>query len=345
MINRFFDCEPRCESLNKVPLWNLDQTLKRLQTSADLAIACIDRLSARLFFSSDYLVVPEWTGSILMLPEDPLRKNRSSHSLKEDLRIVRRNNLKADFTRATSDFESFYHTMYVPFMMKRHGEQAVVRSIDQLRRRFYQGGLLWVLRGEQPIAGAVLQLNRHALRLLVLGTKNGDWAPVKSGALAALYLFTINQAKELGCKLVDLGGFRPCLNDGLLHYKRKWGVRVTDNNEVYHDFLVRWNRFSEPVTSFLRNTPLIFRDKSGLSAVRIIDSAKPGEQADAWKVHDSDWIPGLQRLYLLATAGWKPGIGRPPQTYLVDANAATKLWKTKPWPTMKPPASRQEIRL
>jgi Uncharacterized protein involved in methicillin resistance len=318
MSHRFFESEPHCERLSKVPLWNLDRTLKRLQTSADLTVVCVDKLSARLFFGADYLIVPEWTGLILTVPEDPWRLDRSSRSLKEDLRVVRRNNLTPGFTGATADFELFYHTMYVPFIVKRHGEQAVVRSIDQLRRRFYRGGLIWVLQGEQPIAGAVFQLSKQVLRLLVVGTINGDWSPVKSGALAALYLFIINHAKERGCKLVDLGGSRPSLNDGLLRYKRKWGAKLTENRDIYYDFLIRWNHLSRPVTSFLLNTPLIFRDKGGLSALCVIDQNETATQNDAWKAYRSMWIQGLQKLYLVSTSGWQPGINKPPQTHLAD---------------------------
>ena len=325
MSHRFFEGETRYERLNKVPLWDLDRTLNRLQTSADLTVVCVDKLSARLFFGADYLAAPEWTGLILTVPEDPSKLDRSSHSLREDFRVVRRNNLTPDFTEATADFKLFYHTMYVPFMVKRHGKQAVVRSIDQLRQRFYQGGLLWVRQGEQPIAGAVLQLSKQALRLLVVGTINGDWAPVKSGALAALYLFTINHAKEQGYKLVDLGGSRPSLNDGLLQYKKKWGVRLTENRDIYYDFLIRWNSLSRPVTSFLLNTPLIFRDKSGLSALYLIDQNETATQNDAWKVYRSMWVSGLQRLHLISVSGWQPGITGPPQTRLLDLTADQAL--------------------
>lgn len=223
MSHRFFEYKPSREEVGKISLWNLPHTLRGLRTSADFTIACVDKLSARLLFDTDYLSVPEWTGLALTVPEDVSALKRGSSSLKEDLRILRLNKLTYRVTRSVSDFESFYHTMYVPFLTNRHGSQAIVRSVDQLRRRFRQGGLIWALKDEQPIAGAVFQLSNKVLRLLVLGTVNGDWVPVKSGALTGLYLFVIKHAKKIGCEHVDLGGSRPSLNDGLLRYKRKWG--------------------------------------------------------------------------------------------------------------------------
>ena len=318
LISRFFKGEHRRETMGKVALWNLNRTLKRLHTSADLTIAYVDQLSARLFFGPDYLTVPEWTGLTLTVPEDTSELTQSSRSLKEDLRVVRRNKLTADFTQATADFEFFYHTMYIPFMVKRHGKQAIVRDIEQLRRRFHQGGLLWVRQNDQPIAGAIFQRRDQVLRLLVVGTTNGEWAPVKAGALAALYLFVLKHAKERGCKLVDIGGSRPSLNDGLLRYKLKWGAKLTENIEIHYDFLVHWNRLSRPVISFLSNTPLIFRDQSGLSAMYVIYQDEPATETEAESIYRSMWIPGLQRLYLAATSGWQTVQDSPLETVLID---------------------------
>jgi hypothetical protein len=318
MSHRFFEGEPQQELLGKVPLWTLARTLKHLRTSADLTIACTDRLSARIFFGADYLVVPKWVGSMLKVPEDPSKLTQNNHSLKEDLRIVRNNQLRPDFTQATTDFELFYHTMYVPFIRKRHGKQAVVRSIKQLRRCFHQGGLICVRQSGQLIAGGIFQHRNQILRFIALGTTNGDSAPVKAGALAALYLFIINHAKELGCKFIDFGGCHPSLKDGLLHYKRKWGMKLIDKQNNYYDFLVHWNHFNSSVISFLSNTPLIFRDQGGLSAVYVIDGNQPVTQTEVEKIHRSTWIPGLRRLYLIPISGWQPGITSPPQTRLFD---------------------------
>ena len=146
LIHCFFESEPQREAVSNVPVWNLTRTLQRWRTTVDLTIVCVDRLSARPFFGADYLAVPEWVGATLTVPEDLTALARRSRHLKDDLRVVRRNGLTSDITHAESDFEVFYHTMYVPFIRNRHGEHAVIRNIDWLRRTFCHGGLQWIRR-------------------------------------------------------------------------------------------------------------------------------------------------------------------------------------------------------
>jgi hypothetical protein len=95
-------------------------------------------------------------------------------------------------------------------------------------------------------------------------------------------------------------------------------MKLIDKQNNYYDFLVHWNHFNSSVISFLSNTPLIFRDQGGLSAVYVIDGNQPVTQTEVEKIHRSTWIPGLRRLYLIPISGWQPGITSPPQTRLFD---------------------------
>ena len=78
--------------------------------------------------------------------------------------------------------------MHVPFTHKRYGERGFIRNIYQMRRIFHQGGLLWVRRNEQPIAGLLFQRRNEQLRSIAFGTVNGEWATVEAGAFAVLPL-------------------------------------------------------------------------------------------------------------------------------------------------------------
>ena len=321
LTHRFFEGEPRREKMGTVPLWNLAHTLKRLRTSADLTIAYADRISARLWFGAEYLAVPEWIGSILAVPEEPDKLARRNRSLREDLRIVRRNDLRTEVTHAEADFERFYHTMYVPFIRNRHGDQAVIRNVYWMRRIFRRGGLIWIRHNGRPIAGALFEQRNQVLGAAVFGTADGEWTPVKMGALAALYFCMVKYAKEFHCTLIDLDGCRPSLADGPLRYKRKWGMNLVEKQDTWYDFRVHWNNLNDVVAHFLSHTPLIFRDSDGLSAIKTIHQEEPASDIDVQNVHHTLWVPGLRRLYLAAVSGWRTDQQASPQTVLLNPTA------------------------
>lgn len=318
-IPHFFREKPNWEEIGDVPLWSLPRTLKSVRSTADLTVVHTDRLSARLLFDADYLTVPEWVGSALEVPGDISELSRGNPGLKSDLRNVSLNNFTSDITHSDSDFDFFYSNMYIPFTLKRYGEQGKIENYYKLRRCFRSGGLLWVRQNGKPVAGGVFQPAGKTLRFLVLGTLDGDWEIVERGGIAALYLFIIKHAKGPDFRFVDFGGSRPSLNDGLLRYKRKWRMKIVEKEYVYHDFLVYWNRLSDPVFSFLSNSPLIFRDKNGLSAIKTVESDGPITQAELEKINRAIATPGLNRMYLAAAKGWQEGIDGLPKAHLLKA--------------------------
>jgi hypothetical protein len=207
--------------------------------------------------------------------------------------LIRRHKFLPLVTQASEDFETFYHSMYVPFTHTRHGELASMRKPHDLRYRLGWGGILWILRDGQRVAGIQFEQNRQTLGLLALGIANGDLALVRDGAIAALYYHVIRLARELRCTTVDFRGSRPSLSDGLLRYKRKWGMTLYDRADTYYDLLVRWNSVNDVVKDFLSHTGLIFRDEGRLSAIH----------ADESQNCRALWVGGLHRLYLLTESG------------------------------------------
>jgi len=84
-------------------------------------------------------------------------------------------------------------------------------------------------------------------------------------------------------------GCRPCLHDPLFFVKRKYGAAVEDKPDNVYDLLVRWNSSAPAVMRFLAESPLIFRDGNGLSAIHA-DRVTPRHKLLA---------PGLRRLVTL----------------------------------------------
>ena len=294
--SRFFVGEPHRERVGNVLPWELPALLNRLRASADLTIVRADRLSAQKFFGKDYLVVPEWVGMRLAVPDDLDSLVRCNRSIREDMRLARRHKLQPLVTEREERFQEFYDSMYVPFSRARHGTMAFVKSRNDLRRRLQKGGILWVIRDNRPLAGILFERKDDTLDLQAIGLATGELPLNKRGIMAALYYYSIAHARQLKCAEVDFRGSQPSVHDGLLRYKRKWGNILYDKTDTHYDLLVSWNVVNGVVKDFLSHTGLIFRDEGRLSAIHADDSQS----------RQSLWIAGLHRLYLLTESGRRP---------------------------------------
>jgi len=304
--SRFFTSMTSREPVGTVPVWALSGLLKRLGRSVDLTIARVDRLSARVFFRKNGLVVPESVESWLGVPDDLGALVRANRSVKEDMRILRRDGLTSEVSHDQHDWHVFYHTMYLPLMATRHGQHAVIRSAHELRRAFRRGGIVWVRRGSERIAGGLFEHRRGVLRWVALGTRGGDVTLMKQGALAALYYFEIKYAHDRGCGGINFGGTPPILNDGLLVYKKKWGIGLVESSFTPYEFVIRWESPNAHVYDCLARIPVVFRRGSGLAGVTA-DMPQAGDGRHVVdRLNDIDrslWIDGLDQLFVLVPPG------------------------------------------
>lgn len=170
----------------------------------------------------------------------------------------------------------------------------MVKSVRRMRRPFRRGGILWIVRRGERIAGVLFDLRHRVLDAVALGVRKGDQALVREGAIAACYAQLVEHARANGCLAVDLRGSRPSPLDGVTRYKRKWGAELYDRIDVVSTTLVHWNRLTPAVSSLLQRLPLIFRDDGGLSVVGVAATA-----TDLGLMR----MPGLGRTILATSVG------------------------------------------
>jgi hypothetical protein len=293
----------------------------------DLVLARVDKLAARSFFPSTYLHIPETIDSGRVLPDNPASLLRASESLTRDIRVTRQNGLETSLSERLDDFEEFFHSMYIPFQRARHGAVARVRNEITLRNYFRRGGLIWLTRGGERLGGLVFELTRDFLSLRAYATRDSYAGLTKKGvprnvsAATALYYHAIRHAIEHGCPFVDLGGSHPaCLTDGLLFYKRKWGVgvRIRPDNHFYT--LIRWNAWNTAVATFFADFALLHQNGSRLTAITAAPLGQMGTQADADKIYRAVHMRGVDELVIVNSCGWAPNIVSPPSTVLLGGS-------------------------
>ncbi|MGZ8268718.1 MAG: hypothetical protein ACXWUU_14790 [Burkholderiales bacterium] len=321
LASRFFAAAPRREIVSEVPIWSLARVLRRLRGCADLTLAHVDHRSAQLYFNGDYLTVPDWVGASSPTADNLGRLARTSKSIANDIRKARGRWRGVELARAQADFEMFYERMDLPYVQGRFGAQAYVHRKSDLQRMFRRGGILRLTCNGAPLAGALFECNGSTMVLVSLGLAEGDVALLREGVFAALYVHCLDYAREHGCLSVDMRGCRPSLLDGVLRYKRKWGMSLYDKRDVLHATLVHWTRLDGPVAEFLAHTPLIFRDGDRLSAVAVVHRQEPWTSRELQRARDRLWVAGLRTLTLVADAPLPVNVSVPPDTRPIERTA------------------------
>jgi Acetyltransferase (GNAT) domain len=173
--------------------------------------------------AAGWLVCPGfvgWRAEVSELP--PARQNSG---LRSDVQLVKRNGyVLRDAGRSARLWRQFRSEMIVPYAAARFESDARISPSSMLRRLRKRGRLLILMREGRSVAGVVVVPSENTLWVAVLGVSNGDLRLLKEGCLAAIYLLTLEWARQAGIPQIDFGGAPGFQRDGLTRYKRKWGL-------------------------------------------------------------------------------------------------------------------------
>lgn len=282
--------ERSCEPLGSWPVWRLPDLLDRWRTRVDLMIARVDRFSARRFSADRFLRGPEWVRMTAAVPRDGMPFPSSQARRNE--RLTRKNRLRWRLSHAPHDLATFIERDYRPYTRSRFGEDAFLRPARWFQDRFRRGGLIWIERDHDAIAGMTYDVQGHSLRRLAFACVRGDASLLRTGAASATYLACFDIARQLRCDAIDFRNCRPGLADGLLQVKRSWGGRVVEPDDITHDVLVGWHAATPAVTDFLARWPLVVRRGRNFAAVRFFAPDAPPHRVP----------PGVDHLLTLRPA-------------------------------------------
>lgn len=229
---------------------------------ADLIVSEVHRWATAPFRAAGWKIMPgsiRWAGETATLPP-PV----PCHSLREDLRKLRRYEYRLEQTTAWRDWEEFYETMLAPQALSRFREKAWLPGQQLLRELAARGLLHYILRDGQRVAGICTVRHGDTIWLPVSGVLNGDPALLRQGVSVAVFAQIFAWARGQGVRQIDAGRTTPFMNDGIARTKTKWGLRpVLD--PLSHLLALRINPNS-PIRGAFTSQPVMMESADGLKA-------------------------------------------------------------------------------
>ena len=294
------------KKLGTVFIWNLRSYLSGLALQPDMAVVHVDAFYSRFLAGLGFVFLPEWVTFKFDL-SNPLQETwrlSENKTLRENLRRVRKYKYTYDISSNPAHFETFYHRMYLPFIPRRYGEEASLISFRMMKVFFKSGVLLLVKQGREIVSGNIIMLARKSAKSIVIGLKDGNVNRLKKAALSASYYFTMLWAQKEGYQVLDFGECRPFLNEGLVYYKKRWGMVVESYKHRKNLFGIQVCRMTPPVRNIFARNPFIFTMKKQLNGLVISGSDRPLSDMDIRMLMKKYFISGLDRLTLVSEYGF-----------------------------------------
>lgn len=248
--------------------------------------------------SGNTYFIPRWIGGATSIGE-ALERTKKIGNIREDLRKIRKHKFQYVISNDPQDYESFYTNMYIPYVTKTYGESAITMAHKEMQECQKSADLLQIQCDDEIIAGVILLHENDHIRGWSLGVKNGERQYVKWGAIAAMYYFQLQYALGKGYKNFHFGGSRPFLKDGVLQFKKKWGMEVFDSTD--EGFITTILNRTEAVNAFLQNNPFIHKVNDDFEGVVFL-GRNEDISSNFQKLCSNFTLPGMSRLTMFLSS-------------------------------------------
>ncbi len=219
--------------------------------------------------------------------------NFSGKSIKKALRKIEKNEFSYEIVTDPAFLKNFVETIYPPCLNKKYLGECLFESYRKLTRRYDRIEGLFIVKDGQRISGALLCYKEDRVDFKCQAILPGYEELSREGSTAAIDYYATVYFKANPWPNISLGGSRPFFHDGLLLWKKKWGLRLTRSGSMVQRLHLIKN--STAAQSFLENNPFISVHHNALVGVVFISGkeasapdAEPQPAAYAW--------PGLERV-------------------------------------------------
>jgi hypothetical protein len=244
--------------------------------------------------------IPSWLGGEVLV-EDAIYKIEHRQTLRADHNKLQKNGLTYVMSDNIEDYRWYYDHIYLPYVNALFGHLSAPARFRKIEEAMPNLALMLIKKDGKTVAGQILVLQGKKARGWTMGLLNGDRALARIGALAALYIFGFQELSKRGIESYNLGGSRPFINDGVLQYKRKWGMILTHGKA--EGFAICRIRDTQGVRQVLSNNPFIYEATNGkLTGAVFFPDSQIDHKTICKQIKPNSFL-GLQALELYTTKG------------------------------------------
>jgi hypothetical protein len=228
----------------------------------DIVISEISPIVLKHFQKCNGYIIPGWVMMRLNI-DQPICEicHRRESDFSDLKRRIRKYNLTYEMISEKENINYFYDKFYLPYITKRHGDEAWIEDL-KIIRELSSSPLLLLIKEDGVIVGAsLLRKSGESLYLMRLGLLDGNQLYRQHGVIGAIYYYSILEGQNMGCRYLDLGGTRPFLTDGLTKFKLGLGAEFAPILSQGKEYL--WlgvNKHSIVAEEFMKRNPVMHFD-------------------------------------------------------------------------------------
>jgi len=293
--NHFFEPGHVTRLVTKCWLWRISHVSRTIDPAPTLLLLEMGVGNKKLnLLGDDFLKLCFWVRGEIDLPLDQQVVKKKDY--KEQLRRIRKAGFEVELARDITQLENFYNNMYLPLVLGSHGESANPMSKQSFIENYEKLDLLLIKSQGQAVAGELVAYEKTIPELRALGVKDRDPNHLKSGVIGACYHFGLQHLLKKGYTKVDLGPTRGLFSDGVLKYKRKWGMRAAEPTTSF--LLIKIVNWSQEVNALLGNMSGIYEIESRMVSLVFSENTELNPIADDPTFIEYNFYPGTEALYV-----------------------------------------------
>lgn len=227
----FFGKTPAQTELGRAFLWQLPSKIRQFTAQNYLVICDINRL-IRFQFQGVYSIrIFPWLRGLLdiSISINSLLGGMTKSRRRDISNLEKREpSFKYKISHNPDDFELFYNKMYLPFIFHRYQERTILFSYSGQKELFKdRGKLICTYCNGNLVAASLGTIRRYGntYSTLHMGIHQEHTELLSRGLNIARYWHMINWAQNQNLDVIDFGGTRARLYDGVFLFKHRWGMR------------------------------------------------------------------------------------------------------------------------